>query len=109
MSPQAKPIDYNYPAKALQPTFDIIEQAYIVYLELGWLYYSRQASALQKASIKPFYGVVLSQTRLRDIRELLHPASTSSCDIVEEHLSKGSYSCSYHSHGYHLAGEDPYS
>ena len=66
--------------------------------------YSRQASALQKASIKPFYGVVLSQTRLRDIRKLLHPASTSSCDIVEEHLYKGSYSCSHYSHGYHLAG-----
>ena len=25
--------DRNYPAKALQPTFDIIEQASIVYLE----------------------------------------------------------------------------
>ena len=27
-------IDRNYPAKALQPTFDIIEQESIVYLEL---------------------------------------------------------------------------
>ena len=31
---QAKHIDCIYPSKALQPTFDVIEQAYIVYLEL---------------------------------------------------------------------------
>ena len=34
MSPPAKSIDRNYPAKASQPTFDVIEQASIVYLEL---------------------------------------------------------------------------
>ncbi len=33
------------------------------------------------------------------MRKLLHPASTYSCDIVEEHLSTSSIQC-------HLAGED---
>ena len=37
MSPPAKRIDRIYPAEALQPTFDSIEQASVVYLELSWL------------------------------------------------------------------------
>ena len=68
------------------------------------MHYSRQATALENLEIKPFSEVVLSQTDFRDMRKLLHPARTSSCDIVEEHLYKGSYSCSHYSHGYHLAG-----
>ena len=51
------------------------------------MHYSRQATALENLEIKPFSEVVLSQADFRDMWELLHPASTSSCDIAEEHPS----------------------
>ena len=41
------------------------------------MHYSWQASALQKSRIKPFCGVVLSQTRLRDMRKLRGKINTS--------------------------------
>ena len=48
---------------------------------------------------------MLSQTDLRDMWKLLHPGSTPSCDIVEEHLSIGSIRCQQHVVHCHLAGE----
>ena len=48
---------------------------------------------------------MLSQTDLRDMWKLLHPASASSYDIVEEHLSIGSIRRQQHVAHCHLAGD----